>query len=62
MSTSDVFWGYITSYRVLPGQFIWNRVRKACCKKGHGSAYRNQKLFNNGMTRFFNEIDIVKLL
>ena len=62
MSTFEVFFGYITSYRVLPGQFIWDRVRKACCKNKKSARYRNQKLFNNGMSRFYNEIDIVNLL
>ena len=65
VSTLDVFWGWMKSDYVIPCGCLCSNLRRIYCKykpDKFSKKYRNQKLYDNGSNRFFQEIDIVHLL
>jgi len=61
VSTWTAFWTYLWSERALMCGCFFTNLRRFFCKKVDGT-YRKEKLFRNGMDRFFKEIDLVEVI
>jgi hypothetical protein len=60
-----VFWGWMRSDYVIPCGCLISNLKRIYCKYRPdrlSKKYRNEKLYDNGSNRFFQEIDIVHLL
>ena len=65
VSTWVIFLGWMKSDYVIPCGCLFSNLRRILCNykpNRLSDSYRNQKLYYNGMVRFYKEIDIVQLL